>query len=152
MLHIAGSLPAMRKSNTKVRKKMHICKSPRRKIARKCIFCAGVPAYARIRAGATAQKSNSAAIFFFGRNLAKMPGIALQYLRREPARREGACRSYERREQKKQPGLTTRLPLHKFLPMIQLSIMRYRKPQNRRTHIRITMRSTKAIQTYRATR
>ena len=75
---------------------MHICKSPRRKIARKCIFCAGVPAYACIRAGATAQKSNRAAIFSSGRNLAKMPGIALQYLRREPARREGACRSYEK--------------------------------------------------------
>ena len=29
-------------------------------------FCAGVPAYARIRAGATAQKSNRAAIFFCG--------------------------------------------------------------------------------------
>ena len=28
---------------------MHFCKSPRRKIARRCIFCAGVPAYARIR-------------------------------------------------------------------------------------------------------
>jgi hypothetical protein len=94
MLHIAGSLPAMRKSNTKVQKKMHICKSPRRKIARKCIFCAGVPAYARIRAGATAQKSNSASYnFSSGRNLAKMPGIAALYLRREPARREGACRS-----------------------------------------------------------
>ena len=143
MLHIAGSLPAMRKSNTKVRKKMHICKSPRRKIARKCIFCAVVPAYARIRAGATAQKSNRAAIFFFGRNLAKMPGIALQYLRREPARREGACRRYK----KKQPRFTTKLLCTKFLPMIQLSIMRYRKPQNRRTHIRITMMSTKAIQT-----
>ena len=64
MLHIAGSLPAMRKSNTKVQKKMHICKSPRRKIARKCIFCAGVPAYARIRAGATALKSNSASYNF----------------------------------------------------------------------------------------
>ena len=75
MLHIAGSLPAMRKSNTKVQKKMHICKSPRRKIARKCIFCAGVPAYARIRAGATAQKSNRAAIFSSGETLSKCPAL-----------------------------------------------------------------------------
>ncbi len=75
MLHIAGSLPAMRKSNTKVQKKMHICKSPRRKIARKCIFCAVVPAYARIRAGATAQKSNRAAIFSSGETLPKCPAL-----------------------------------------------------------------------------
>ena len=72
---------------------MHICKSPRRKIARKCIFCAGVPAYARIRAGATAQKVIAQRYFSSGRNLAKMSGIAALYLRREPARREGACRS-----------------------------------------------------------
>ena len=71
---------------------MHICKSPRRKIARKCIFCAGVPAYARIRAGAMALKSNSAS-YNFSAERSLMPGIALQYLRREPARREGACRS-----------------------------------------------------------
>ena len=114
MLHIAGSLPAMRKSNTKVRKKMHICKSPRRKIARKCIFCAVVPAYARIRAGATAQKSNRAAIFFFGRNLAKMPGIALQYLRREPARREGACRSTKDANTKKAAAFHNEAALSKI--------------------------------------
>ena len=54
---------------------MHICKSPRRKIARKCIFCAVVPAYARIRAGATAQKSNRAAIFSSGETLPKCPAL-----------------------------------------------------------------------------
>ncbi len=59
---------------------MHICKSPRRKIARKCIFCAGVPAYARIRAGAMALKSNSAS-YNFSAERSLMPGIALQYLR-----------------------------------------------------------------------
>ena len=37
-----------------------------------------------------------------------MPGIALQYLRREPARREGACRSYERREHKKSSRVSQR--------------------------------------------
>ena len=55
-----------------------------------------------------------------------MPGIALQYLRREPARREGACRSYERREHKKAAAFLNEAALHKFLPMIHLSIMRYR--------------------------
>ena len=43
---------------------MHICKLFRRKIARQCFFQAGVPAYARIRAGATALKSNSASYNF----------------------------------------------------------------------------------------
>ena len=51
----------------KLQKKMHICKSSRRKIARKCIFSAGVPAYARITAGATAlKKVIASAIFFCG--------------------------------------------------------------------------------------
>ena len=51
----------------KLQKKMHICKSSRRKIARKCIFSAGVPAYARIMAGATAlKKVIASAIFFCG--------------------------------------------------------------------------------------
>ena len=55
---------------------MHICKSPRRKIARKCIFCAGVPAYARIKAGATAQKSHCASnIFLWGETLPKCPAL-----------------------------------------------------------------------------
>ena len=82
---------------------MHIYKSPRRKIARKCIFCAGVPAYARIRAGATALKSNSAS-YNFSAERSLMPGIALQYLRREPARREGACRSTKDANTKKAAG------------------------------------------------
>ncbi len=55
---------------------MHICKSPRRKIARKCIFCAGVPAYARIKAGATAQKVIARAIIFLrGETLPKCPAL-----------------------------------------------------------------------------
>lgn len=46
---------------------MHICKSSRRKIAHKCIFSAGVPAHARITAGATAlKKVIASAIFFCG--------------------------------------------------------------------------------------
>ena len=43
---------------------MHICKLSRRKIARECIFSAEVPAYARIRAGAAALKSNCASNIF----------------------------------------------------------------------------------------
>ena len=152
MLHIAGSLPAMRKSNTKVQKKMHICKSPRRKIARKCIFCAGVPAYARIRAGATAQKSNRAAIFSSGETLPKCPALPCSTFGGNPPAGKGRAEVTKDANTKKAAAFHNEAALYKFLPMIQLSIMRYRKPQNRRTHIRITMMSTKAIQTYRATR
>jgi len=54
---------------------MHICKLSRRKIARECIFSAEVPAYARIRAGAAALKSNSASYNFSAERIL-MPGIA----------------------------------------------------------------------------
>ena len=43
---------------------MHICKLSRRKIARECIFCAGVPAYACMKAGAAALKSHCASNIF----------------------------------------------------------------------------------------
>ena len=83
-----------------------------------------------------------------------MPGIALQYLRREPARREGACRSTKDANTKKAAAFHNEAALSKIfvIHVLYFQFMRYRKPQNRRTHIRITMRSTKAIQTYRATR
>ena len=149
MLHIAGSLPAMRKSNTKVRKKMHICKSPRRKIARKCIFCAGVPAYARIRAGATAQKSHCASnIFLWGETLPKCPALPCSTFGGNPPAGKGRAE-----DTKKSSRVSQRSCFEQnFCFMHYSQFMRYRKPQNRRTHIRITMRSTKAIQTYRATR
>ena len=46
-----------------------------------------------------ALKSNSAS-YNFSAERSLMPGIALQYLRREPARREGACRSTKKTHKK----------------------------------------------------
>ena len=55
---------------------MHICKLSRRKIARECIFSAGVPAYACMKAGAAALKSHCASnIFLREETLLKCPTL-----------------------------------------------------------------------------
>ena len=60
-----------------------------------------------------ALKSNSAS-YNFSAERSLMPGIALQYLRREPARREGACRSTKDANTKKAAAFHNEAALSKI--------------------------------------
>ena len=67
---------------------------PEEKLHSSAFFCAGVPAYACIRAGATAQKSHCASnIFLREETLLKCPTLLRCSFGGNPL---GACRSYEK--------------------------------------------------------
>ena len=61
-----------------------------------CIFCAGVPAYACMKAGAAALKSHCASNIFLRESNCLNALHCLAVPSEGPARREGACRSYKK--------------------------------------------------------